>query len=54
LTGQLPRRLTRLLATARATEVTIDNYAQPLLHTIGSGLGVADSTPDFWYRSARI
>jgi predicted MFS family arabinose efflux permease len=44
LTGQLPRRLILLLATACGTAVASNYYVQPLLPAIGSGLGVADAT----------
>ncbi len=44
MTGQLSRRLILLLAAACGTAVASNYYAQPLLHAIGSGLGVADAT----------
>jgi predicted MFS family arabinose efflux permease len=40
----LPRHLVVLLATACGAAVASNYYAQPLLHTIGAALGVADAT----------
>jgi predicted MFS family arabinose efflux permease len=42
--SRLPRRLLILLATACGAAVASNYYAQPLLHTIGAALGVADAT----------
>ena len=42
--SRLPRHLVVLLATACGAAVASNYYAQPLLHTIGAALGVADAT----------
>src|SRR5258707_15270413 len=42
--SRLPRRLVVLLATACGAAVASNYYAQPLLHTIGAALGVANAT----------